>query len=771
MRVVGWLRARDAGFSALRRAGRAAIVMPVLFAVADKVMGNPTLAVFAAFGAVASLLFVDFGGPVSERVAAQASLGLAGAVLVCVGTLSAHAVWLAAVATLAIGLAVLFAGVVSSVLAGATTTLLVAFVLSVTLGGPASTIPDRVAGWLLASAVSVLAIAGLWPAPTREPLRRSTAAACGLLGRRLRAEVAWVRDGFRGDRAELDAVVADAQAAVAGLRAAFFATPYRPTGLSTGARVSVRLVDQVIWLDSVLERMSVCRRPGHVDETVCALELAVAGLLDRCGEVLESGRGDPLGPAARRLRDAQEALERTVTAVTPAAPDDAALVSALEPSFRAREMSFAAAAIAANAELIVAAGQRSWWQQLLGRQPSGVASRTSSAQERAGAHVERHSVWLHNSVRGAVGLSLAVVVAASTGVQHSFWVVLGTLAVLRSTALNTGQNALRGLLGTLAGFVVGGALVFAIGTNTTVFWVLLPVAILVTGVAPAAISFAAGQAAFTTTMLILYNIIEPAGWRIGLVRIEDVAIGCGVSLAVGVLLWPRGAAGALGQALAEGFSDGAAYLRSAIGYAVTRCDAALPPSAPPADERRRAAAAARRLDDAFRGYLAERGTKRLALADVTALVSAVAVLRLTAEAILELWEHGDQAASGDRAAARAEVVAAGARLAGWYETAARAIAGFGDVPAQLVPDAAADRRLIAAVRRDLGGADGTGTATAVKMIWTADHIDAARRLQGGIAAPARAAAAAQGTPGSWLGLRPRRPSHVGFGVANRSAGV
>jgi hypothetical protein len=46
------------------------------------------------------------------------------------------------------------------------------------------------------------------------------------------------------------------------------------------------------------------------------------------------------------------------------------------------------------------------------------------------------------------------------------------------------------------------------------------------------------------------------------------------------------------------------------------------------------------------------------------------------------------------------------------------------------------------------------------MIWTADHIDAARRLQSSVLGPARAAAAAQSTPGSWLGLHPRRPSHL-----------
>jgi hypothetical protein len=43
-------------------------------------------------------------------------------------------------------------------------------------------------------------------------------------------------------------------------------------------------------------------------------------------------------------------------------------------------------------------------------------------------------------------------------VQHGFWVVLGTLSVLRSNAVATGSTVLRALLGTAAGFVVGAAL-------------------------------------------------------------------------------------------------------------------------------------------------------------------------------------------------------------------------------------------------------------------------------------------------------------------------
>ena len=174
-----------------------------------------------------------------------------------------------------------------------------------------------------------------------------------------------------------------------------------------------------------------------------------------------------------------------------------------------------------------------------------------------------------------------MLIAALTGTQHSFWVVLGALSVLRSNALSTGQNALRGLAGTVAGFIAGGVLILAVGSDETVLWLLLAPAVLVAGFAPAAVSFAAGQGAFTLTLVILYNILQPAGWKVGLVRVEDVAIGCGVSLLVGILFWPRGAGAALGRSLAAAYAESAHYLSAAVAFGIGRCDAdgAGPPGA------------------------------------------------------------------------------------------------------------------------------------------------------------------------------------------------
>jgi Fusaric acid resistance protein-like len=747
---LSWLASRDRDFAALRRAGRTAIVMPSMFALGEKVIANAALATFAAFGSFAMLLLVDFGGPMRERLQAQAALAITGCAFVCLGTLASQNVWVAALVTALVGFAVLFAGVVSSVLAGATTSLLLAFILPVTVAGAVSSIPDRVAGWAMAAGASLIAI-WLWPAPTRGPLRSSAINACRAFAARLRAEVAYVmsdgEEAFANDR---EHAVAQASEAITALRRGFLATPYRPTNLSTAARTVVRLVDELSWLSAIAVESA---KPGEklpVDHAACAVKVAAAAVLERGAELLAVTGGDcqELHKALAELTGASRRLEDGAMSYLPVRSNDgqagsetriSELITSLDPSFRAQELAFAVSTIAQNIDLTAASERRGWLARLLGRQPEGLAGTLSAAQQRATAHVDRNSVWLHNSVRGAVGLGIAVFVANRTGVQHSFWVVLGTLSVLRSNALNTGQTAIRGLGGTVVGFVIGALLLAVIGTNTTLLWFLLPVAILFAGVAPAAISFAAGQAGFTLTLVFLFNIIQPAGWRVGLLRVEDIALGCGVSLVVGLLFWPRGAGAALRRALADAYTDSAGYLANAVNYGTLRCDLKATALDAPIEDANRAAAAARRLDDTFRSYLIERSAKTQPLAEITSLLTGVVGLRLAADAVLDLWAREDGSAAGNRAAARHELLRSSELVKDWYDELAGDLLGGLQPPQPLSHDRAADRRLVDAVRHDLSGEDGKASATAVRMIWTGDHVDAARRLQRVIIGPAQAA--------------------------------
>jgi hypothetical protein len=753
-RLGDWLRTHDLGYGALRRAGRAAILMPALFALGDKVIANPTVSYFIAFGSFAMLLLVDFSGSRLDRLRSQALLGITCVALISLGTLASNSTALAVAGMFVVGFAVLFSAVVSSVIASATTPMLLAFVLPVTLPGPASQIPDRIAGWGIAAAVSMVAIMILWPSPVAYPVEERAIAACRALAARIRAEIAWVVGGT--DELEHAASQARAQAAAAvqALDRLFLATPYRPTGLSTRARAEIRLVDELRWLNGAVLRSGMKRWTSRPNPAICEVKVAAAEVLECAAAALASGApgsaAEALAAARRRLREALHALEAHATSVplVEPQPDGATpvltMVSALDPSFRTQELAYITEQIAANVDYAVAAARRTWLQRLLGRQPSGFIGPLSSARERALAHAQPGSSWLHNSLRGATGLALAVLVTDLTSVQHGFWVVFGTLAVLRSNALSTGQNVARALIGTTVGFVAGGALVALIGTNTIVLWILLPFVVLFAGMAPAVISFLAGQAAFTLTLLVLFNLLVPIGWKIGLVRIEDVAIGGAVSLAVGMLFWPRGASNELSRALGRAYIEASSYLAQAVAHAVACCDPMTPSPPSPRELGVQAAAAARRLDDTFRGYLAERGAKQIPLAEVTALVTGVAGLRLAADAVLDLWDQeGHSNSPADRAAARRELVAASEHLSSWYDRFAASLAGAGDVPDPLPAEAVADGRLIDAVAADLQDGDGHATDTGVRVIWTGDHLDAARRLQEALVGPARVATAVE----------------------------
>ena len=122
-------------------------------------------------------------------------------------------------------------------------------------------------------------------------------------------------------------------------------------------------------------------------------------------------------------------------------------------------------------------------------------------------------------------------------------------------------------------------------------------------------------------------------------RIEDVALGSAVSLAVGVLFWPRGAGAALGKALAEAYADSARYLAGAVGYGLGRCDDCVP-RRPPHARRRCAPPPPRAGWTTPSAAIWPSGEpNRSPCSEITGLVTGVAGVRLAADAVLELWER------------------------------------------------------------------------------------------------------------------------------------
>ena len=629
---------------AAMRAARATVIVPLLFAVTYKVIGDPQMALFATFGGFATLIIASFGGTRSDKLAAHLGLAIVGSVALILGTLVSGTTWLAAIVTVPVAFAIFFGGVVGPNAASGSTAALFAYVLPVASAGNASMIPSRLEGWWLASAAGTIAVL-LFSPPAGSRLPTAAAELAAELGDRLRAAAG-------GETTKPEAM----RAAKEKLRAAFTAAPYRPTGLATADQALAGLVQLLEWgatqvgdaFDGHIDLTNACKADLELlrvaaelfadtralltgqaaDPDFAALEAARAKSAEHLREL--SGRD---GEPDARVAAAQAVHAQAIAVVARSVAADALIVSrraSEETIIAERRDWYGAPADSEAAESAAESAVPTAWSA---RGAALTGSPRMAGLVGAATLLRRHatvrSVWFLNALRGSVALAAAVAIADLSGVQHGFWVVLGTLSVLRTSAAATGATAWRGLAGTVVGFVVGAALLTAIGTGQDALWAAFPVAILVAAYAPGTTPFLVGQAAFTVTIVVLFNLLAPIGWTVGLLRIEDVAIGCGVSFAVGALFWPRGVSSVVADDLADSFRSGAVYLTQAVDWALS--ELMVPPAAAVA-----ANGAGLRLDDAVRGFLTDQGSKRLSKEDLWTLVNASTRLRLTAHTLAGL---------------------------------------------------------------------------------------------------------------------------------------
>jgi uncharacterized membrane protein YccC len=690
--------------AALKTAARAAIVMPAVFAFADTVIGQPQTSIFAAFGSFAMLVLVDVEGPPLPRMCAYLALTAVGATFITIGTLCSRNAWLGAGVMAVIGFCVLMSGVINGYIAALSTGALLTFVLPVTIPAPNSAIPDRLEGWALAAGAGICAVMLLWPSRRRADLQHDAARAM-----RAVAQAAAVPDGA-------DVNLREARDAVDRLGRRSLGSQHRPTGPTGRTAALAALPDELDWLLSFLGP-PVIASGGEQDAEAMAATAAVlmagAERLDGRDERPDFQRLD-----AARAAVAQAEVRRLLE--LPADASDEALREVVEPPFRIRAATYSARQLGGYALRATGADAPELDQSDVA-QPSGGGA-LEATERLAAEHAGLGSIWFRNSVRGAVGLAVAVFIAQRTGLQHGFWVVLGTLSVLRSNALATGWSVLSALAGTAAGIVLGALLVIAIGTHQAVLWGVLPIAVLVAAYAPRGISFAAGQAGFTVVLFVLFNLIQPVGWSVGLVRVEDVAIGFAISLGVGVLFWPRGAASLLRDHLATAFGRGSEYVVATARESVTGAAAAEAARA-----ARAADGAAHRLDDAFRLYLAERSAGDFKVEEVAAFVGGAGRVRRAGQSLAALGQMADPATRLQRCGENLDRELHA--LHAWFAALGYAIVNRGAVPPPHIRDDEGRSRLLICVRDAVRTGDDGAARAALLLLWTSQHIDNLWRLE------------------------------------------
>ena len=319
----------------------------------------------------------------------------------------------------------------------------------------------------------------LWPPRERASLRADAAGGCLALA----ALADPLCDGQPAEAAALSA----ARKLITGLGGRWTATPHRPTGPIRPTAALAGLIDELGWLFQSLETLA-----SIPAGELCAAEntgaiRAVAGCSGlratwraarNCPPATRPGSSRPSGWSGPETAAWQLAGR---VAELPHLPGEAALQTQVDRGFRVYTISYTARQVAAYARAAsphpagppivgvpgpadLAAAARSippdaGPDPLTGEVPAARFwtgwIRTWLTGAEAVTHADYRSVWFRNSVRGAVGLAIAVFIAQKTGLQHSFWVVLGTLSVLRSNALGTGWTVITALAGTAVGIVAG----------------------------------------------------------------------------------------------------------------------------------------------------------------------------------------------------------------------------------------------------------------------------------------------------------------------------
>jgi uncharacterized membrane protein YccC len=586
------------------------LLMPAAFAASIAFHSDAQFTIFLAFGLFALLVMADFGGLRRPRGAAYAATTAVGAVLIVVGTLASASPWSAAAVTLLVCFVIRFCAVFGGYTAAAQSALLLSFVLAVAVPGPPASIPTRLAGWLIAGALSMLGGTLIWPRFEQAALSREAAAACRTL-----AELVTIGRHSRAP-ADIEAAARAATSAVEAARHDYATTPTRPAG---PARRDRALVELLTGLGTMLEFAT---RPFTQETSARALSVpgdhpcikegdqlgaAVAETLSASADVLTGGGAAPDLAALQRAQLAhRRALDRWAGEALRSGSPPEQVLDGLDVDNALNVTSYLTLALGSNA-VIAAGGPPPDRTGLPAGAPvcAGLAGDIMRIVLTVRTHLSPNSTVLHDSVRVGIGLALAVLAGRLLQLDHAFWVVLGTLSVLRSNALATGRTTLQALAGTLAGFAIGAPYAQLASADVTLSWYILPVATFLAAYAWGAVGFVVGQAVFTIYVIVLFGLIAPTGWQLGLVRLEDVALGAAISVVVALLLWPRGARRDLAAAVAGLFRADAVGLGRVFERLLARGSPGSVSEARATAERARG-----RADEALDQFLSERGSKR-----------------------------------------------------------------------------------------------------------------------------------------------------------------
>ncbi len=560
----------DPDHRSLRKAGRTALVMSVSFLVGIHVVDNSQFAVVAAFTAAAVLGIADFAGTRRQRLQVTATTLAAGAVLLAVGTAVSTNTAAASLTMFVVTLVVSYTAVFSGSFAAASSAVVVFYVVATGVEGSTSVIPSREAGLAFGGALSLVAAGWLWPSRSTAESRVALAQVFRALAEQVGALSTPVGHtpvppDEPGDEAadRLARAILEAEQAIAR-------SAWRPDGLAGPHKARMYMLQgarRMAGLIGAFQHLSVRSVPG-LEGASRQLTDQLARELDRCGTALATdGRVLPEPEQIEQAKDRFSAAGHRRFADELAADAGPGRLRAYAAwYFVHQQLSWGASLASIHCRVMHGAplqvsvsSARSTLVATLADGPSLV-----KWARRARRNLSWNSVHLQNSVRLATGLALARLAVGIFGLQHGFWVGFATLVVLKTSAAGTRSTAWQAAAGTAIGFAVSSVLITTFGVDASIYSILLPIVIFAAFYLPGAVSFIAGQACFTMVIVVLFNLLKPSGWTLGLVRLEDVLIGAAIGLVIGMAIWPRGASLELARVVGRLFSAGGGYAQATV---------------------------------------------------------------------------------------------------------------------------------------------------------------------------------------------------------------
>jgi uncharacterized membrane protein YccC len=139
------------------------------------------------------------------------------------------------------------------------------------------------------------------------------------------------------------------------------------------------------------------------------------------------------------------------------------------------------------------------------------------------------------TIRLMVCVGLAAVASEVLPLQRSYWVVLTVAIVVKPDNGSVFARALQRGIGTIVGAVLGAVILAAVPYGP---WLLLPMAVLAAQPYGRLRNFGLGATFMTPVIVLLIDLLAPAGWRLPEERLVDTLLGCAIVLLVGYATWP-----------------------------------------------------------------------------------------------------------------------------------------------------------------------------------------------------------------------------------------